>query len=116
MSHLHASRTLDGWLRLDGHFAPHDADIVDAALGAGVDRLLRAAHDGDPSVDGQPVSALRAGVLVDLAAQAMRHEPSDASVPDRYRVAVVVRAGQRDRTSRSGLRRRRLPGGPRRGG
>ena len=94
VSHLHASRTLDGWLRLDGLFAPDDADIVDAALGAGVDRALRAARDGDPSVEGQPVSALRAGVLVDLAAQSMRHEPSDASVPDRYRVAVVVRAGE----------------------
>jgi hypothetical protein len=62
-------------------------------LGAGLDRLLRAAGDGDPSVEGQPGSALRASVLVDLAAQSMRHEPSDASVPDRYRVAVVVRLG-----------------------
>jgi hypothetical protein len=39
------------------------------------------------------VSALRAGALVDLAAQSMRREPSDASVPDRYRVAIVVRPG-----------------------
>ena len=94
VSRLHASRTLDGWLRLDGLFAPDDAAIVDAALGAGVDRALRATRDGDPSVEGQPVSALRAGVLVDLAAQSMRQEPSDASVPDRYRVAVVVRPGE----------------------
>ena len=93
VSHLHGSRTLDGWLRVDGLFAPDDADVVDAALGAGVDRMLRAARDGDPSVEGQPASVLRAGVLVDLAAQSMRQEPSDASVPDRYRVAVVVRAG-----------------------
>ena len=40
------------------------------------------------------MSALRAAALVDLAAQAMRQEPSDASAPDRYRVAVVVQHGQ----------------------
>ena len=51
-------------------------------------------RDGDPSLEGRPVSVLRAGVLVDLAAQSMRHEPSDASIPDRYRVAVVVRPGR----------------------
>ncbi|MPY93332.1 MAG: hypothetical protein GEV08_09770 [Acidimicrobiia bacterium] len=28
--------------------------------------------------------------MLDLAGQAMRREPSEASVPDRYRVAVVV--------------------------
>jgi hypothetical protein len=94
VSRLHMSRTLDGWLRLDGLFTPQDADLLDAALDGGVDRALRAARDGDPSVEALPVSALRAGALVDLAAQAMRHEPSEASVPDRYRVAVVVRAGE----------------------
>jgi hypothetical protein len=94
LSHLHASRTLDGCLRLDGWFARADADVLDAALGAGVDRMLRAAADGDPSVDGRAVSALRAGALVDLAAQSMRREPSDFSAPDRYRVAVVVRVGE----------------------
>jgi Domain of unknown function (DUF222) len=90
VSHLHASRTLDGWLRLDGLFAPGDADLVEATLSAGVDRMLRAARDGDPSVDGQPVSVLRAGALVDLVAQAMRQEPSEISLPDRHRVAVMV--------------------------
>jgi hypothetical protein len=90
VSRLHASRTLEGWLRVDGLFAPHDADLLEAVLDAGVDRALRDAHDGDPSVTGRPVSALRAAALVDVAAQAMRREPSDLSVPDRYRVAVVV--------------------------
>jgi hypothetical protein len=93
VSQVYASRTLDGWLRVDGLFAPQDADLVEAVLAAGVDRALRDAHDGDASVTGQPVSALRAAALVDLAAQAMRREPSDMSVPDRYRVAVVVRHG-----------------------
>jgi hypothetical protein len=94
VSHLHASRTVDGWLHLDGLLAPGEADIVGAALDASVDRALRAARDGDPSVDGHAVSTLRAGALVDLAAQSMRCEPSDASIPDRYRVAVVVRADE----------------------
>jgi hypothetical protein len=94
VSRVHTSRTVEGCLRLDGWFAPADADVLDAALGAGVDRQLRAAADGDPSVAGRPVSALRAAALVDLAAQSMRREPSDLSAPDRYRVAVVVRAGE----------------------
>ena len=93
-SSLHLSRTFEGWLRVDGCLNPQDADLVEAVLEAGVDRALRAAHDGDPSVTGRPASVLRAAALVDLAAQAMRREPSDASVPDRYRVAVVVRPGQ----------------------
>ena len=77
-----------------GPSRPDDADLVEAALGAGVDQALRAAHDGDPSVAGRAVSALRAGVFVDLLTQTMRQEPSDVSAPDRYRVAVVVRHGQ----------------------
>jgi hypothetical protein len=92
-SRLYTSRTVEGCLRLDGWFAPHDADLLDAALGAGVDRQLRAAADGDPSVAGRPVAALRAGALVDLVAQSMRHHPSEQSAPDRYRVAVVVHPG-----------------------
>ena len=78
---LHASRTFDGWLRLDGLFAPDDADLVDAALGAG--RRPGAAGrptTATPASKARPVSALRAGALVDLAAQSMRQEPSDASV------------------------------------
>jgi hypothetical protein len=94
VSRLHTSRTFEGWLRVDGLLAPHDADLVEAALDAGVDRGLRAARDGDPSVEGLPASALRAEALVDLAAQAMRRQPSDDSVPDRYRVAVVIRPGE----------------------
>ena len=94
VSTLHASRTFEGWLRVDGLLAPHDADLVEAALDAGVDRALRDARDGDPAVEGRSPSAMRAAALVDLAAQAMRHEPSDTSVPDRYRVAVIVRPGE----------------------
>lgn len=94
VSRLNASRTLNGWLRVDGLFAPQDADLLEAALDAGVDRALRAARDGDPSVETVRSSALRADALVDLAAQSMRREPSAASVPDRYRVALLARAGE----------------------
>jgi hypothetical protein len=93
-SRLHLSRTVEGCLRLDGWFVAADADLVDAALNAGVDRQLRAAADGDPSLAGRPACTLRAGALLDLIAQSMRREPSEFSVPDRYRVAVVVRAGE----------------------
>jgi hypothetical protein len=94
MSRLFTSRGLDGCLRLSGWFAPADADLLDAALDAGVDRQLRAAADGDPSLVGRPVGTLRAGALLDLVAQSMRREPSELSAPDRYRVAVIVQAGQ----------------------
>ena len=93
-SRLHNFTHVRGLVADRRPFAPHDADLVEAALGAGVDRALRPARDGDPSVAERPASALRAGALVDLAAEAMRREPSDASVPDRYRVAVVVQPGQ----------------------
>ena len=88
---LHLSTTLDGRYQLNGSFSKESGELVHAALEARVDRQLRAARDGDPSV--RPVaSQVRAAALVDLAAQTMRREPSDASVPDRYRVAVVVAA------------------------
>ena len=66
-----------------------------------------------PASKASPSRRCGPAALVDLAAQAMRHEPSDASVPDRYRVAVIVRAGRAGDARGSGLRRRRLPGGAR---
>ena len=86
---LHLSRTLDGRYRLDGSFSSETGEVVRVALEAEVDRALRARRDGDPAVPAA-TSRVRAGALVDLLSQAMRREPSDASVPDRYRVAVVV--------------------------
>lgn len=92
VSELSLTDTADGGRRPGGYFTAEDAALLDAALDAGVDRLLRAAHDGDPAVAGKPVSALRAQALLDLIAQSMRREPSDRSVPDRYRVPVIVPA------------------------
>lgn len=86
---VHLSRTLDGWWVLSGLLPPEEQ--LHVALEAGVDRRLRAAHDGDPAVAGRPVASWRADALVDLAAQAMRREPSEHSAPDRYRVGLLLR-------------------------
>jgi hypothetical protein len=88
---VHLSRTLDGWWVLSGLLPPEDGELLHAALAAGVDRRLRAAHDGDPAVAGRPVASWRADALVDLATQSMRREPSDQSVPDRYRIGLLLR-------------------------
>ena len=88
---LHLSRTFDGRYQLDGSFCAETGELLAAALDANVDHHLRAARDGDPAVP-LVASQVRAAALVDLVAQTMRRQPSDASMPDRYRVAVVVRA------------------------
>ncbi len=89
-SELFHATTADDCGELQGTFAPDDNAILAAGIQAGFDRLLRAAHDGDPALAGKSASALRAMALVDLVAQSMRREPSERSVPDRYRVAVTV--------------------------
>jgi hypothetical protein len=88
---LHVSRTFAGRYQLNGNFSAETGEVAHAALEAHVDRHLRAARNGDPSAP-TVASQVRAAALVDLAAQAMRREPSNASGPDRYRVAVTVRA------------------------
>jgi hypothetical protein len=82
---LHVSRTFDGRYQLNGNFGANTGGLLSAALDAEVDRHLRAGRDADASGTPAP-SRLRAAALVDLVAQTMRREPSDASVPDRYRV------------------------------
>jgi 5-methylcytosine-specific restriction protein A len=94
---VHLSRTLDGWWVLSGLLPPEEGELVHAALAAGVDRRLRAAHDGDPAVVGRPVASWRADALVDLATQSMRREPSEQSVPDRYRIGLVLRPSELER-------------------
>jgi hypothetical protein len=75
--------------------SPRDGAILHAALESGVDRQLRAQRDGDLSV-GLLAPQLRAQALVDLAAQELRAEPGPPTVPDRYRVGIVVRPDQVD--------------------
>ena len=72
---LHVSRTFDGRYQLDGSFCAETGELLHAALDAHVDRSLRAARDGDPSVP-LVASQVRAAALVDLVAQTMRREPS----------------------------------------
>ena len=90
VSEVFLSETSDGVRHLTATLVGDDGEIVAAAIDAVVDPLLRAARDHDPSVEAKPGSVLRAMALVDLCAQSLRREPSDASAPDRYRVAVVV--------------------------
>ncbi|MPY91506.1 MAG: hypothetical protein GEV08_00155 [Acidimicrobiia bacterium] len=89
------SKTLDGRWELRASFSPESGDLLNAALDVEVDRYLRAARDGDPSVP-LVASQVRAAALLDLTCQGMRREPSEASVPDRYRVAMVVPFDQYD--------------------
>ena len=83
---------------LKGTLNPEQGRIVAAAVNAEVDRLLRARHDGDPTHKERLMSEIRADALVNVITQTMRKEPSERSVPDRYRVALVVNPG--DNTDR----------------
>ena len=91
---LFLSESLNGCWMVNGTFNPEQGRIVAAAVNAELDRLLRAKHDGDPTLSERVVSELRAEAFVNLISQSMRKEPSDRSVPDRYRVAVVFNAGE----------------------
>ena len=88
---LHVSRTFDGRYQLNGSFSAETGQLVHAALEEQVDRQLRAARDGDPSLApvASQVRARRPG-----RSRFPGHAPGTVrcSVPDRYRVAVVVRA------------------------
>jgi hypothetical protein len=95
-SRLHLSRSFDGRWQLDGSLTDADGRELAAVLDAGVERLFRSAATGDPSLERRPASELRAVALLGLVAQEMR-DPGPRSVPDRYRVAVTVRADELER-------------------
>jgi hypothetical protein len=90
--HLHLHPTFDGWW--DGSFrlSPDDGTMLDTLVDGEVDGYLRAARDGDPSLQGLAMGALRAKALIDLVTRAARRAPGEVSAPDRYRVAVVIPA------------------------
>jgi hypothetical protein len=79
----------------DGHWSgsfelrPDDGELLNRLVDGEVDGYLRAARDGDPSVAGLPVGALRAKALLDLVTRAARRLPGEVSAPDRYRVAIL---------------------------
>ena len=87
---LFLSESLNGCWVLKGTLNPEQGRIVAAAVNAEVDRLLRARHDGDPTHTERLMSEIRADALVNVITQTMRKEPSERSVPDRYRVALVI--------------------------
>ncbi len=75
---------------LTGNLQPDVGAMLNGLLQQGYDRLWRAKRDGDPSLEHHDPSMLRGEVLTELLANAMRSEPGERSVPDRYRVAVVL--------------------------
>ena len=116
VSSLHLSRTFEGWLRVDGSFCPDDADLVEAALGVGVDQALRAAHDGDPS-------RRRPGGVGAAGRRVRRPRVADHAPGALRRVGARPLPGGGRRAPRSadgprggGVRRRRLPRRPERAG
>ena len=89
-SELHLSQLLNGSYSVRGTLTGTDAKIIVAALEGEVDRALRNRRNHDPADEDLTVSQIRAHALVDLISQTMRLEPSNNSVPDRYRVAIIV--------------------------
>jgi hypothetical protein len=82
----------DGWWNGTLHLSPADGAMVNTLIDGEVDGYLRAARDGDPTLSGLSMGALRAKALVDLVTRAARRAPGELSAPDRYRVAVVITA------------------------
>jgi hypothetical protein len=82
----------DGWWNGTFHLSPADGAMVKTLIDGEVDGYLRAARDGDPTLAGLSMGALRAKALVDLVTRAARRAPGEISAPDRYRVAVIIPA------------------------
>lgn len=95
-SSFHLSESMDGMFDIGGRLSPEYGALLDAILGAHVDRYLRTGHD-DPSVAGKLMSELQADALMELCGQTMRRCGCEGSVPDRYRVAVTISLDHRDR-------------------
>ena len=114
VSRVYASRTLDGWLRVDGLFAPQDEGLVEAVLDAGVDRALRDAQTVIPASPDSPCPpSARCGARrprrAGHAPGAVRHVGPRPLSPRGRRPS---RSADRARGGR--LRRDRLPGRTRR--
>ena len=77
---LFPNQTFNGCWALKGTLNAEQGQILAAAVGAEVDRMLRARRDGDPATSSLQVSELRAEALVNLVCQTMRQEPSERSV------------------------------------
>ncbi len=89
-SRLHLSETVFGRWMLTADLAPDDGALLAGFIQAGFERHTRNARQGDPSYEGFDAAALRGAAFADLLGQAARREPSERSVPDRYRTMVLV--------------------------
>ncbi len=94
-SRVHLSETMHGRWFVSGDLAPDDGSLLAGILQAGFERHTRAARTGDPSYEGFDAAAIRGAALADFLAQAVRREPSERSVPDRYRTVIVLTPEER---------------------
>ncbi len=94
-SRLHLSETVFGRWALSGDLAPDDGALLAGFIQAGFERHTRNIRNGDPSYDGFDAAALRGSAFADLLAQAARREPSERSVPDRYRTMILITPEER---------------------
>jgi hypothetical protein len=85
--------TFGGWWDGTLHLGPDDGALLDTLIDGEVDGYLRAARDGDPSLQQLSMGALRAKALIDLVSRAARRAPGEVSSPDRYRVGIIFPAG-----------------------
>ncbi len=92
-SEVSIAQHADGYWAINGTLAPDDGALVNAVLDAGAQRAMRAREAGDPTETGYLPRQWRATALVDASAQLMRQDPNEASVPDRYRVALTLLSG-----------------------
>jgi hypothetical protein len=90
---LRLSPTFEGWWNGTFHLSPEVGLMLNTLIDGEVDSYLRAARDGDPSLDGLSMGALRAKALMDLVTRAARRAPGEVTAPDRYRVGIVFPLG-----------------------
>lgn len=93
-SEVSIAQHADGYWAIDGTLAPDEGALVNTVLDAGVQRAMRAREAGDPAETGYLPRQWRATALVDACAQVMRQDPNEATVPDRYRVALTLLPGE----------------------
>jgi hypothetical protein len=84
----------DGWWHGEFRLSPADGAQLNAVIERGIGRYLNARRDGDPSQEPMDLSAMRAQILMDLLDLATRHDPTRASAPDRYHVALTLQADE----------------------
>lgn len=80
----------DGGRRGSVRLGAEDAAVVTAALDRRVSRMIQLRRDGDATLDGMTIAAMRAQALVDLCDADLRRDPSRRRAPDRHRLALTM--------------------------